>query len=257
MRWPGFRKVRRQVRRRIGRRMQELGLEEVAAYRRRLEEDPAGWSALDACCRIPISRFHRDQGVFEALRTEILPELATGARERGDTTLRIWSAGCASGEEPYTLAAIWILDSAPRFPDLSLEIVATDIEPHLLERCRDGRYERGSLREVPEEWLSKMFTEEEGRFVIRPELRAPVRFLRQDLREETPDGQFDLVCCRNLAFTYFDEASQAEILRKLIEKIRPGGRLVIGQRERLPFLPSELVEELPSLRIYRAVRPRP
>jgi chemotaxis protein methyltransferase CheR len=253
MRWAGFRRVRKQVCKRVGRRMKELNLPGATAYCGYLETNPAEWTTLDALCRIPISRFHRGIGVFETLRAEILPELAACAKGRGDTLLRFWSAGGASGEEPYTLAAIWKLALEPQFPDLSLSIVATDADPHMLQRCRDGRFSRGSLKDFPQDWLPQVFAQENGVFVVRQEFRRPVQFLQQDMREETPTGLFDLICCRNVAFTYFDEALQCETLQKIVEKLQPGGRLVIGQHERLPFLPPQIVEERPSLKVYRQV----
>lgn len=100
--WPGFRKVRRQICKRLKRRMDELQLDNFSAYRARLETDPAEWGILDECCHITISRFFRDRGMFEVFRSRVLPDIAARARrERRDA--RIWSAGCASGEEPYTL----------------------------------------------------------------------------------------------------------------------------------------------------------
>ena len=102
MRWTGFRKVRGQVCKRIKRRLKQLGLEEYSSYRQLLETEPAEWRVLDECCHITISRFFRDRDVFELLRKRILPEMARKAAREGRPA-RIWSAGCASGEEPYTL----------------------------------------------------------------------------------------------------------------------------------------------------------
>ena len=100
--WPGFRKVRGQVCKRVRRRMKRLGLADFDAYRARLEADPKEWRVLDGFCRITISRFFRDRGAFEVLRRVVLPEIArrSAAEQR---PARIWSAGCASGEEPYTV----------------------------------------------------------------------------------------------------------------------------------------------------------
>src|SRR5438477_9810042 len=107
MRWDGFRKVRRQVCRRIERRSRELGLTDLAAYRDYLERRPDEWARLDALCRVTISRFYRDRETFAALEQEVLPALARGGAE-----IEVWSAGCASGEEPYTLALLWKLELA-------------------------------------------------------------------------------------------------------------------------------------------------
>lgn len=251
MRWPGFRKVRKQVCKRVGRRMKELNLPDAAAYREYLETHPAEWTALDALCRITISRFYRGIGVFEALRTEILPELASTAKARGSGVVRCWSAGCASGEEPYSLAALWKLGLQPNFSDVSLRIIATDSDPHMLRRSREGRYCRGSLKDFPQQWLADVFEREDDQFLIRGEYRRMVEFLQQDLRREMPAGPFDLICCRNFAFTYFEESLQKEVLPRLVKRLHPGGRLVIGLHEQLPLLPPDLAEDRPSLGVYR------
>jgi len=116
--WAGYRKVRRTVCKRIGRRMRELGLSDIAAYGQLLEHSPEELARLDAFCRIPISRFYRDRAVFDALGRTLLPDLAKRAGTRGDREVRCWSAGCASGEEVYTLRLLWDLAPQPSHPDM-------------------------------------------------------------------------------------------------------------------------------------------
>jgi chemotaxis protein methyltransferase CheR len=150
MRWAGFRRVRGQVCKRVGRRMAELGLRDLADYRALLETHPEEWTRLDGLCRIGISRFYRDQGVWRTLEREILPNLIERARARGDARLRIWSAGCASGEEPYTLALLFAFGAA--LSGCRPQILATDADPHLLERAHRACYPETSLRDVPDSW---------------------------------------------------------------------------------------------------------
>ncbi len=234
MRWAGYRRVRRQVCKRIVGRIAELGLAGVSAYRRYLETHPAEWPVLDGFCRITVSRFYRDKGVFAVLERQALPTLARQAQARGQTGLRCWSAGCASGEEPYSLKILWELGPGRDFPRLSLTIVATDADPVLLERARAGCYGSGSLRDVPAGWLDTAFEHSRKSYRVRPAFRRGIRFRRQDIRERLPGGEFDLVLCRNLAFTYFDEAGQRRVLERLARRLRPGGVLVIGSHEKLP-----------------------
>ena len=234
LRWPGFRRVRRQVCKRIARRCCELGLEDVAAYRTYLEAHEEEWRRLDGFCRIPISRFYRDRGVFDDLGGTVLPALGLAARARGAAVLRAWSAGCASGEEPFSLALLWRFAVAPDFPGLGLEVVASDVDRQLLERARRGEYGAGSLRELPAAWRAEAFQRRGALYCLRPAFRRGVAFRRQDLRETRPREQFDLVLCRNLAFTYFDEALQREVLARLVAALRPGGALILGRHERLP-----------------------
>jgi hypothetical protein len=137
-RWAGFRKARRRVAKRPGRRLRALA--DLDAYRRWLEAHPDEWAELDALLGIPISRFWRDRGVFESIERDVLPALADAARAAGRTALDAWSAGCASGEEPYTLAILWRERLQRAYPQLELRIVATDNDAWLLERARVGCY---------------------------------------------------------------------------------------------------------------------
>jgi chemotaxis protein methyltransferase CheR len=250
MRWPGFRKVRKQVGRRIDRRIRELGLLDLSAYRNYLQMNPAEWSVLDSFCRISISRFYRDRGVFDYLRDEILPALAALARS-SDHTLRCWSAGCASGEEAYTLSILWKLDLATRFPDVVLEVIATDIDPHMLVRAERGGYSMSSLKDCPQNWLRAAFVESDELYCVKPEFRGPVQFFLQDIRREMPDGMFQLILCRHVALTYFDEPLQQTILQRILSRLVPGGVLVTGKQEPLPIASSELQECAPHMGCYQ------
>jgi len=233
LRWLGFRKVHGQVCKRLKRRMKELGLSGFAAYRARLEADPDEWAVLDGLCHITISRFFRDSRVFEALGQRILPEIATrAAQERREA--HFWSAGCASGEEPYTLKIIWDLAVASDFPSVSCSVVATDVDDVMLERARKGCYLKGSLRELPETFVIQGFDKVDRLYCVRPRHREGVSLLLQDLRSEAPNGPFDLILCRNVAFTYFEAALQGEVLSRLVERLAAPGYLVIGAQERLP-----------------------
>ena len=242
--------MRRQICRRIAARMQILGLADMAAYRTRLEEDPAEWTALRFCLRVTVSRFFRDQGMFHALAQSILPALAELALKSGAETLRAWSAGCASGEEPYSLSLLWTFDLQARWPGLRLSILATDIDAGMLRRAQMACYPASSLREAPPDWLGPAFVRDNGRFCLRPELRVPVRFLRQDLCEELPDGSFHLILCRNLAFTYFAEPLQQEIAKGLLGRLIPGGCLILGAHERLPAGSRSIAVKGEAARIY-------
>jgi chemotaxis protein methyltransferase CheR len=234
LRWPGYRKVRARVRKKLNERLRELGLQHIAAYRDRLEAHPQEWAVLDSLCRITIPRFHRDRGVFDHLRRVVLPGLAERASERGTEAVRCWSAGCASGEEPYTLRILWEWDLTAERVRVPLRVVATDIDERLLERAREGRYSASSLKELPRELLETAFVRDGDQFRLREELRAGVEFHRQDIREEMPEGPFDLVLYRNLAFAYFDENGQWEVLRGIDERLVAGGFLVVGAHESLP-----------------------
>jgi chemotaxis protein methyltransferase CheR len=235
MRWPGFRKVRRQVCKRISKRLHELSLPSASAYRDFLESHADEWSVLDTFCSIPISRFYRDRGVFDYLRDEVLPTLAQIAAIRQDAQFRAWSCGCASGEEVYTLKIIWQMCIAPRFPTLPLHVIGSDSDANLLARSTCGCYSPGGLKDFPREWLDVAFHKTDSLFCVRNEFRQGIEFLRQDIRKDIPSGEFHLILCRHLVFTYFDERLQLEILERIIERLLPGGALVTGKQEQLPY----------------------
>jgi len=240
LRWPGFRKVRRQVCKRLARRLRELNLMELSAYAAHLDAHPEEWAVLDGLCHITISRFYRDRAVFDYLDEKILPVLA---ETRGANVLRCWSAGCASGEEVYTLLLLWTVRHAARAPGADLRVVATDVDEPVLERARKGCYSGGSLRELPADLLAQGFERLPVRrtqtgagrlYCVKPALRDKALFQRQDLRTAMPEGPFDLILCRNAAFTYFDEALQREVLRGFYDRLITGGVLVLGRHEALP-----------------------
>jgi chemotaxis protein methyltransferase CheR len=230
-RWDGYRKVRGIVCKRLRRRLQTLALADLEAYRGYLGDHPGEWANLDALCAIPISRFYRDRSVFNALGRSILPALVQAARAR--TTLECWSAGCASGEEPYGLAILWGARMQPRFPQIGLHVVATDVDAQMLVRAREAVYAASSLRELPADLRAAGFEPVEGNWRVRDRFRD-VDFLCQDLRDAMPEGPFDLVLCRNVVLTYYAPPVQLAIMRRIVDRLRPGGALVVGIHEVLP-----------------------
>ena len=251
MRWPGFRKVRRQVFKRIDRRLKELDLSDVASYRSYLERHPDEWPVLDALCRISISRCYRDKGVFQYLEREVLPQLAQRAAAKGENDVRCWSIGCASGEEPYTLAIVWTLGVAPRLPAISLRILGTDSDQKAIERAERACYPGSSTKDLPADLLAKAFIPSSDGFCVSAEYRELVTFREQDIRVTSPTDLFHLILCRNLAFTYFDDGLQRETLNTIEGKLHPGGALVIGSLESLPDGVSEFDPWLQKLGVYR------
>lgn len=240
MRWRGFRKVRRQVRKRIAKRMTQLGLGNLAAYRDRLETHPDEWTVLDSFCRISISRFYRDKAVFRHLGDRVIPTLAAMALDRNDRQVRYWSIGCASGEEPYTLAIVWNRQVAAQFPQLDFHVLATDVDETMLDRAQQAEYPRTSVKDLPDEWIAGCFQRAGPVCRLVPEIQSRVCFQQQDIRRETPVDEsgepatFHLVLCRNSVFTYFDEPTQRQMLLRIEKHIIAGGVLVIGKSEFLP-----------------------
>jgi chemotaxis protein methyltransferase CheR len=234
LRWHGFRKVRGQVCKRILRRMESLGLEDFAAYREHLERHQQEWEVLDSFCRITISRFYRDRNVFRVLGEQVLPHLAQGAAQEERRCVACWSAGCASGEEVYTLRILWDLTLAGMHPDVALSLLGTDVDEAVLSRASAGCYQKGSMKEMPTGWIDRCFERRDDLLCVKPAYRRGISFIRQDIRREMPEGPFDLVLCRNLVLTYFEPPLQIQVMRNLAARLRCGGHLVIGAHEVLP-----------------------
>jgi chemotaxis protein methyltransferase CheR len=251
MRWPGFRKVRRQVCRRIAGRLQELHLADLSRYKAYLTEHPEEWEKMDSFCHITISHFYRDKSVFHFLQDVVLRELA---KEAETDRLRFWCCGCAAGEEPYTLSLIWYQILKPYFPHLDLEIIATDSMDTMLNRALTCRYTKSSIKELPDKLLRAGFTPHKNWYTLKELYRVPVRYLKQDVRKEMPAGSFQLILCRYLVFTYFDEKLQTELLEKLMVRLAPGGALVLGKIDRLPYKTDNLEPWSEKDQIYRKVR---
>jgi len=253
--WPGYRKVRRQVYKRIQRRLESLSLSALADYQRYLETHPEEWPVLESSCWISISRFYRDKAVFEFLEREVCPTLACQALAQGERALRCWSIGCAGGEEPYSLSLLWKLKLQSEFPNVRLMILATDIDERAVSRSRQGYYPASSLKDLPEDWCAQGFDHTAEDFCIKPEFREPVTLLAQDVRRGMPEDTFHLILCRYLAFTYFDAPLQSDLLRRLAKRLQVGGALLIGKDERLPDGEFGLAPWSEQEGVYRRTKP--
>ena len=234
-RWAGFRKVHKQVCKRLYRHMTELGFSDFSAYEVYLDDHPEEWQILDSMLQITISRFYRDRGVFDTLCSSVLPFLAKDILRRGGNEVRCWSAGCCSGEETYTLQILWKLCVLPAIhEDLPLRIIATDIDRDVLTRARYGHYSESSLKDLPKELTRQAFVRSGRYYALNQPFRENIEFVEQDIRLQLPEGSFHIIFCRNLVLTYFEEALQREILSGIIDKLHKRGILVVGIHESLP-----------------------
>lgn len=251
MRWPGFRKVRRQVCKRLDQRIKELNIAGLDAYRAYLETHPDEWVILDDMSRITISCFYREKAVFQFLERHVLPALVRQIIDRNEKTLRVWSIGSASGEEPYTISIIWESQLRSVFPNIELAILATDVDPVMIQRSQKACYAYSSIKYLPAAWRERAFDRQADTFLLRPEFQRNVQFVRQDVRDGAPDERFDLALCRNLVFTYFDETLQRRTLDAISEVLLPAGALVLGIHESLPNTDKAFTPWSEKLRIYR------
>jgi len=240
---------RRGVRRKVERRIVELGLLTFEEYLLRIENDPEEKNHLSKILTVTISRFFRDKAVFNSLEHSIIPWFL---KEEGKKNLNIWSIGCASGEEPYTLSILWKEKFEKIYPQTHLFVLATDINESLLERAKEARYKKSSLKEVSEEILRVYFKKENGFYILDQAIRECIEFKKHDVLREEPFSGMDIVFCRNLAFTYFSKESQIDVLKKIATSLKEEGHLVIGKDESLPLTyPSLFVPVFPKEKIYK------
>ena len=236
------------LRRRIAVRMRARGVHTFDDYARLLDEDAHEYDLLLDALTINVTKFFRNAETWRALE----PWLdALWKARRGE--IRAWSAGCASGEEPYTVA-VALAEAARRLGQATLfprgRVDATDIDRTSLERTETAEYAEPAFTEMPPELVRRYFTPETPRRPL-PELRRIVRVLKHDLTSEpAPAPPYDLIVCRNVVI-YFDRAMQERLFSLFAEALAPGGLLLLGKVETL-FGPARerLVLEEPRERIY-------
>ena len=236
------------IRRRIGVRMRARAVHSYDAYVALLRRDPAESRRLLDALTIHVSRFYRNPETWDVIAATVLPELW---RSRAGA-LRCWSAGCAAGEEPHTLAMLLLERARPdRWPTPRRIIDATDYDAASLERAALGSYPRAAIKDLPTR-LTRRFVEGQDPVVLAPEVRRLIRLARHDLtREPPPAPPYDLVLCRNVVI-YFDTPTQERIASLLTDALAPGGYLVLGKVETIRGeARARLVLEHPRERIYR------
>jgi chemotaxis protein methyltransferase CheR len=251
LQWRPFK--RRGIKRRVEHRITQIGLSNFEEYLLKIKKDPTEQNHLSKILTVTISRFFRDQDVFYTISHSIIPTLL-GEKNKKD--FKIWSIGCASGEEPYSLSILWKERFEKIWPQIYLSILATDIDEKLLKRAKEGRYKKSSLKEVSEDILKGYFKMDNGFYILDQAVREHIEFKRHDILHEEPFSWMDIVFCRNLAFTYFSKESQIEVLKKIAGSLREKGYLVIGKDESLPLTyPTLFVPVFPSEKIYKKFSP--
>jgi two-component system CheB/CheR fusion protein len=220
------------VLRRIERRMQVTAQPDLASYFRFLQNNPEETKALLGDMLIGVTNFFRDREAFEALERDVVPQLVSAlvAAQPEKEEIRVWSAGCSTGEEAYSLAMLLndqlLIDrSAATF-----QLFATDIDERAISIGRAGLYPQAIVTDVPPTRLRHYFAKENDHYRIRKEIREKVLFAKHSLLSDPPFSQIDLIVCRNLLI-YLDREVQREILQMFHFALRPGGFLFLGSSE--------------------------
>jgi two-component system CheB/CheR fusion protein len=216
--------------RRIDKRMQTVGADSYLRYLDHLEVDPEEFTHLFNTILINVTSFFRDPPAWEYLDAEILPRLAVD--KRGGEPIRVWSAGCASGEEAYTLAMAIAEALGPETVKERVKIYATDVDEDALNQARQARYTAKQVEGVPPELLERYFERDGHGYVFSKELRRSVIFGRHDLIQDAPISRIDLLVCRN-TLMYLNSDTQAHVLARFNFALREGGYLFLGKAEML------------------------
>lgn len=245
------------LQRRIARRMAMAAIEagDLDRYLDILRADPDELELLAKDLLINITSFFRDPKVFELLSETIIPDLV--AKATPDQPLRIWIAGCSTGEETYSLAMLFREQIAAKNPHLKLQVFASDIDPDAVDRAREGLYPNTIEAEVSTERLGRFFTREGQTYRVLPELRSAVVFTVQDVLTDPPFSRLDLVSCRNLLI-YLQPEAQVKVLSLFHFALREGGLLLLGSSETVGNFEDRFALISKPERLYRHLgRSRP
>lgn len=215
--------------RRIGRRMHLEGLDDLSDYLRLLRTKESEAGALLQDLLISVTNFFRDPPSFEALERTV-PDLFKG-KAAGDT-VRVWVAGCATGEEAYSIAILLCEHAGTLVDPPQIQVFATDLNEAVVREAREGLYPDSIAADIGEERLQHFFVHEQGGYRVRRSVREIVHFTPHDLLEESPFAWLDLVSCRNLLI-YLNREAQSRALDIFHFALRPGGRLFLGTSEAL------------------------
>ena len=213
--------------RRFRRRMFQLNAGSYAAYGQYIRKNPSEVNELLNTILINVTEFFRDPPAWEILRHEILPALLKNLKP--GHSFRVWSAGCASGEEPYSIAILLAEHFGPRIQEYDIKIYATDIDEDALSTARRAEYTLDALRRVRPEWRERYF-HGKGLLRVNRELRKLVIFGRSNLAQDAPISHVNFLTCRNVLI-YFDSDLQKQILNRLYYALEPGGILFLGKSE--------------------------
>ena len=226
------------VRARLSRRVRECNFLTFSDYYDYVVSDETGDELIQVLDSIStnLTNFFRESKHFSFMKDKMLPDLTAEREKRGPRRLRIWSAGCSTGEEPYSIA-MTVLDFSLRMADWDFKILATDISTRVLRSAWEGKYRADRMRDVSLARLRKYFTKgtgnQDGWFRIRDDIRELIVFRRFNLMESFPfKHPLDLIFCRNVMI-YFDKATQARLVKKFHGALNNGGYLFIGHSESL------------------------
>ena len=235
--------------RRLQRRFYATGQTTVRDYLHYLHLHPEEYNRLVSTFLIKVTEFFRDDDLFTALRQQVIPDLIAQARERGNE-LRIWSAGCATGEEAYSLAILVAEALGDEIERFNVQIFATDLDEDAVAFARRGIYPHASVASLPADLLNRYFVKLDGTYQVTKQLRRQIIFGQHDLGHRPPFPHMDLVLCRNVLI-YFTPELQRRALQLFSFALRNGGYLALGKAETIKPVEASFVPAHRVVKLYR------
>jgi len=219
------------VERRIAARMRSVGATDFRSYAAHLDANDAEYTKLIDALSINVTEFFRDVTMWSMLRQRVLPELVERKVAGRSRSIRAWSAGCASGEEPYSIAMCLREALGPMADEWLLTVLATDLDRDALDTGERGVYPAAALKKIPPVFVTRYTKRDPEEFTFTPELKKMVRFRAFSLFSDTPIRVVDLIMCRNVLI-YFDKAQQQQLIEHFWHALARGGYLVLGKSEK-------------------------
>ncbi|MBN1503421.1 protein-glutamate O-methyltransferase CheR [Candidatus Woesearchaeota archaeon] len=239
------------LRRRIEVRLKALNISRITDYLSILGRFPDEKNLLIKELTIPVTEFFRNREAHQTFIAGTMMELLSEKEKKKQCTLKIWSAGCASGEEPYTISMILHEILQGRLNDFIITIIATDLSSYMIEKAEKGIYEPQQLKEVPEEYVKKYFDIKDNMYLVKPEVKKNIRFEVGDIITMQKPKCLDVIFCRN-TIIYFQKALKEKLYMDFYECLRQGGFLVIGMTETLIGPAKDLFRAYNNIyRIYK------
>ncbi|MBN1615437.1 MAG: hypothetical protein JW950_13305 [Deltaproteobacteria bacterium] len=232
--WQGYRKVRKGIKKRLSRHMEQTGCRSVEDYVKRI----GNRTETRLLMTVSTSRFFRDRTLWKALEEKIIPEILSRSPDR----VRVWSAGCALGQEVYSFRMLWEFMKMTQDILPALFLLATDIHPEYLRRAIEGEYRTADMRAVPDDIRDQCLALGGDRYVVSERLRSDISWEIYDLTDspDYPDS-FQIIFLRNSLLTYYKQNIQEAALPRIVDNLAGGGYLIVGLRERLPAAYPALV----------------
>lgn len=227
------------LRRRINVRIRATNSESYVAYLKLLKRDPREYELLVDTLTVNVSEFFRNPETFKIIENEIIPSIVKYRSESLIRSIRVWSAGCATGEETYSLAILMHRTLRTDFDKYRIRIIGTDIDTQSLKKARTGIYSKNSIKNLDLSTKERYFLKQKDAYQVIDELKNIIQFKRHDLISDSIIDHFDLIVCRNVMI-YFKKDIQEQLQLNFYQALEKGGYFVIGKSETLLETASSL-----------------